>query len=184
MAAIVRITAEFDGAQGAANVWHYRCPNVDLETEAQEAVDQLETFYLAVEDSLGAGNWRIGETVQTVDQSPNTFVGVTSAIVPVTGTGRELLSACVLLRWGSGIVGGSHRGRTYMGPLDAGCIDTDGRSIVGSQLTIFTNAAAALLTATAAGAQLGTWSRKNESFTVATSVGVRPFAATQRGRLI
>jgi len=182
--AVIRVVAEFDGAQGAANVWHWRCPEVDLETEAQEAVDALETFYLAVEDSLGAGTWRIGETVQTVDQDPNTFVGVTSAVVPVTGTGREVLSACVLIRWGSGVVGGSHRGRTYMGPLDSGCVDTDGRSIVGSQRTLFETSAGALLTPTAAGAVLGTWSRKNQSFTTATSVGVRPFAATQRGRLV
>ena len=183
MAVTIRFSAESDISQGAVNVWHYRCPDTALATEAQEAVEQVAAFYLAIEDLLAAQTFTIGNRVVTVDDDPNQILGVSSETQLCTGTGREVQSAAALVRWRSNLVGGSRAGRTYLGPLDSGCVDTDGVNLTGTTVTTITTAAGALLTPTAAGAQLCVFSRKFGTSTVVTGTGTRARVATQRGRL-
>mgnify|MGYP001084417985 CR=1 FL=1 len=183
MAAVVRIPVESNIATASVNVWHYRIPNVSPVAEVNEAVVQLDTFYTAIASLLQAGTWTIGSRCVTEDQTPNVIINATTGSVTTSGTAGEILSACAVLAIRSNVVGGSRRGRKYLGPLDAGVVDADGRTVGASDRTTINTAAAALLSATASGAEMGIWSRQLSVFTLATGVGTGARVGTQRRRL-
>lgn len=183
MAAIVRIPVESSLATGCTNVWHYSIPNSSPTSEVSEAIDQLDTFYTAIAGSLFVQTFTIGQRCVTVDQTPNLVIPGTSEQATGTGTGVTTLAACAVLGLGSNIVGGSHRGRIYLGPLDDAAVSSNGRELDSTNRTTILTAAAALLSATASGAFVVVWSRKNLTATPVTGVSVATTIGTQRRRL-
>lgn len=183
MAAIVRIPVESSLATQSVNIWHYRITNAAPITEVNEALVQLDTFYTAIAGVLGVQTFTIGARVVTEDQTPNLIIGATSQTATMTGVNLQPLQACAVLSISSGIVGGTHRGRKYLGPLDGSSVQADGRSLTAADRTTIVGAAGALLTATASGSTMGVWSRKNSTFTVASGVSVASLIGTQRRRL-
>jgi hypothetical protein len=183
MPAVIRVTAESNQAQQSVNVWHWIIPNSSPLTEAQNAVNALGTFYTAIAGVLAVQIFSIGRRVVTVDQVPNLIISPTVSNVTCTGVNRSPLQAAIVLALGSNVVGGSHRGRVYLGPLDGAAIQSDGRSVTASDLTTINTAAAALMATTTGGIQLAVWSRKNRAAQPVTAVGGSPIIGTQRRRL-
>jgi hypothetical protein len=181
---VIRVTAESNLTTQSVNVWHWIVPNSALLTEAQNAVDGLQTFYTAVAGSLANGfSIAIGKRVVTVDQSPNLIVSPTVRNVSSSGTGHSAQQAAIVCSLGSNVVGGSHRGRIYLGPLDTAAINTDGRTVASADQTTINSALAALMATTTGGIQLAVWSRKNHAATPVTAVGISSVIGTQRRRL-
>lgn len=185
MPAVIRIAAESSLATASVNVWHWIIPNSAPVTEAQNAVDALDTFYTAIAGELANGIvWTIGSRVVTVDQNPNLVIGVVTGSATGTGTNTNILSAAAVLNLGSNIVGGAHRGRVYLGPLDSAATNSNGRQIASSTQTAITAAAGTLMATTTGGIQLAVWSRKNLQATAVSSVSTRLTIGSQRRRLI
>lgn len=182
MAAVIRISAESSLATGAVNVWHYRITNASPVTEASEAVAQLDTFYTAIAGMLTAQTFTIGRRIVTEDQTPNLIVAGTSQQATGTGASEAFYAAAAVLSISSGIVGGTHRGRKYIGVLDNAAVTT-GRLLTIADRNTLIAAAANLLFPTASGSQLGIWSRKNSTFTLATGMDVATVLGSQRRRL-
>jgi hypothetical protein len=183
MPAVVRIPAESNISTGAVNIWHWIVPNSSLLTEVQNAVTALGTFYSAIAGVLQAGTITIGARCVTVDQNPNLIVSPTVSNVATTGGGQSPLQCAVVLRLFSNVVGGSHRGRVYLGPLDTAAIQANGRLVSAADTTTINAAAATLMGTTTGGIQLAVWSRKNRVAQAVTGVGVTSLIGTQRRRL-
>lgn len=183
MAAIVRIPVESSLATGAVNIWHYSIPNVSPVTEVGEAIVQLDTFYTAIAGSLTPATLTIGSRCVTVDQATNVIIPATTQTATMTGTGASVLSACAVLSLGSLVVGGTHRGRVYLGPLDTSAVATNAREVNSTDRGTILTAAAALLTPTASDAKVVVYSRKNNSSTNVTGVSMSTQLGTQRRRL-
>jgi len=183
MPAVVRIPVESSLATGSVNVWHYRIQNAAPATEVSEAIDQLDTFYTAIAGLLAAQTFTIGSRCVTEDQTPNLIIN--GAVETATGTGSSttLLAGAAVLSIFSGIVGGTHRGRKYLGPLDSAAMQADGRSLNATDRSTLNAAAGALLSPTASGSVMGIWSRKNEVFTLATGVSTAALIGIQRRRM-
>jgi hypothetical protein len=81
------------------------------------------------------------------------------------------------------VVGGSHRGRVYLGPLNSSAVQSDGRTPTVAQSNTVVSALATLMGFTTNGVQLAVWSRKLLAAQPVTSVGVRPLIGVQRRRL-
>jgi hypothetical protein len=180
---VVRIPVESSVGTLAVNIWHYRITNASPITETNEAIDALDTFYTAIQGMLAPQTFNIGFRVITEDQTPNVIIPAQSEVATGTGTAQSLLAASAVLGLTSGIVGGSNRGRKYIGPLDQAATQSDGRSLNATDRTTLLSAAANLLTPTASGSVLGIWSRKNSAFTVATGVTCGTILGVQRRRM-
>ena len=183
MSAVVRIPVESSLATLSVNVWHYRITNASPVTEVSEAIDQLDTFYTAIAGVLQTQTLTIGLRCVTEDQVPNIIINGGIETSTGTGAGTGILAAAAVLSLSSGIVGGAHRGRKYLGPLDSAAMQSDGRSLNATDKSTILTAATALLTPTASGSVVGVWSRKNSSFTVATGVAVANLLGIQRRRM-
>lgn len=183
MAAVVRIPVESSLATGSVNVWHYRITNASPITEVSEAIAQLDTFYTAIAGLLAAQTFTIGTRCVTEDQTPNLIIAGTSQTAAGAGASTTLLAGAAVLSIFSGIVGGTHRGRKYLGPLDSAAMQADGRSLNATDRTTLATAAGNLLLATASGSTMGIWSRKNSAFTLATGVTAAAVIGVQRRRM-
>lgn len=183
MAAVVRVPVESSLGTLSVNVWHYRITNASPLTEINEILVKLDTFYTALATWLRSQTFTIGARVVSEDQTNNFIVIPTVQTASMSGTGGEVLSACAVLSISSDLVGGTHRGRKYLGPLEDAAVQSDGRSLNSTLRSDINTAAAALLTPTASGSVLGVWSRKNSSFTLATGVSCSAIAGTQRRRM-
>lgn len=183
MAAVVRITCESSLATAAINVWHYRITNASPTTEVGEALVALDTFYTAIAGVLSNQTISIGTRCVTEDQTPNLLIFPTTQSAAGTGGAPGALALAAVLSISSNIVGGSHRGRKYLGPIDASALQSDGRTLTAGDRTTIIAAAANLLVPTASGSVLGVWSRKNSTFTTATGVTVGVIAGLQRRRM-
>lgn len=183
MPAVIRVTAESNIATGAVNIWHWIIPNSSPLTEAQNAVNALGTFYTAIAGVLQAGTIAIGQRVVTEDQTPNLIISPTVVNVATSGGGQSPLQCAIVLRRYSNVVGGAHRGRVYLGPVDTAAIQANGRQVSTADSTTINTAAATLMGTTTGGIQLATWSRKNRTATPITGVGVTSLLGTQRRRL-
>ena len=183
MPAVIRISAEGDIATGAVNVFHSLIPNSAPVTEANNAIGALNTMYGTLATWLQMGQITIGKRVVTVDQNPDLVIGATSQIVASTGASFDPLNCAAVISWGTQVVGGSRRGRTYLGPLEAGGVSSDGRTIASAMRTAILSAATAMAGTTTGGIQFGIWSRKLQTFTAVNSITVNPLVGTQRRRL-
>lgn len=183
MPAVIRVTAESSLATLSANVWHWIIPNSAPVTEANNAVDALDTFYTAIATHLATQTFTIGQRVVTVDQSPNQVISPTVETAAGTGGTPEVLSAAAVLRLSSNFVGGSFRGRVFLGPLASNVVTSAGNVITSTTVTAVTAAAATLMGTTTGGIQLAVWSRRLNQATPITGVSCSSRVGTQRRRL-
>ena len=183
MVAIVRVPVEGSLATQSVNIWHWEIPNSAPTTEVSEINVKLDTFYTALASILAVQTFSIGTRVVTVDQNPNLIISGTTQTSTASGTGTQVLSACAVLQLSSAIVGGAHRGRVYLGPLDTNSVQSNGRSLDTTVRSDITAAAGALLTPTASGCRPVIWSRKNLAATVVSGVSTAATVGTQRRRL-
>lgn len=183
MPAVIRVTAEGDIATGCVNVYHWIIPNSAPVTEANNAIGALNTMYTTLATWLQMGSIRIGARVVTVDQSPNLVIGATSQVVASTGASFDPLMCAAVIQWSTAVVGGSRRGRTYLGPLEAGAVDSNGRTLNSTMRTAILNAAATMSAVTTGGIQHAVWSRKLQTATAINTTGVNPVVGVQRRRL-
>jgi hypothetical protein len=181
--AVVEIRASHSFATQAVNVWHWRIPESNAVTEVNAAITALDAFYEAIKARIQAGTITVEGLARTVDQNPNEYIGGSGLTTTTTGATGGLLSASVVLSLKSNFVGGSRRGRKYLGPLYAAGIQADGRSVASSVATDVVNAATTLIGTTTSGIEFGVWSRQEEVFTPITTVAVNPIVGTQRRRL-
>lgn len=183
MPAIIRVTAESNNATESVNVWHFQIPNSAPITEANAAVAALDAFYTTINAVLAPDTWTIGQRVVTVDQSPNLLIGATTQTASGGGAARAPQQVCIVGTLGSSVIGGSRRGRVYLGPLAVAALDTTGRGPTSSAITTVSGALATLMAASGSGIDLVVWSRKLLAATIVTSVTVNPVLGTQRRRL-
>lgn len=124
----------------------------------QEALDALHTFYVTIKDAMAVG-WKadLGQVVKRDDQTygPGTFATVASG-----ATGYTMPQANqIVVSWKTSLAARRGMGRTFFGPLADDNRETDG-TIVPSRLTLFKNAAQALITASSSGTNgwaVGVW---------------------------
>jgi hypothetical protein len=183
MPAVIRVSVESSLATQSVNVWHWIIPNSAPVTEANNAINALDAFYTTLTTTFAPQTFTIGSRVVTVDQSPNLIIGATSQTAAGTGASTEVLSAAAVLRMYSSIVGGSHRGRKYLGPLSGGVVASNGRELVSGTVTNITAAAATLMAVTTGGINLAVWSETTQSATAVTGVGCATTLGTQRRRI-
>jgi hypothetical protein len=183
MPAVVRVPVESSLATGSVNVWHWIIPNSSPVTEVSGICTALDTFYTACATVFSVQTFTIGNRCVTVDQSPNLIISATTQTATGSGAGQAQLSTCFVAQLGSNVVGGSHRGRVYLGPLNSSAVQSDGRTPTVAQSNTVVSALATLMGFTTNGVQLAVWSRKLLAAQPVTSVGVRPLIGVQRRRL-
>lgn len=183
MSAVIRITAESNLPTGSVNVWHWQIPNSAPGTEAGNAISALATFYTSIASRLATAVYVIGSRVVTVDQNPNQIIGVTALTANTTGTGTAVLSAAAVIRLTTPIVGGSRRGRKYLGPLASASVNANGRQLASGVDTALNSALLTLQSTTTGGIQLVVWSEKNRVATPVTGGGASLTIGTQRRRI-
>lgn len=183
MPVIVRVTAESSLATESVNVWHFRLPDVSRVAEADEVVDKLDTFYTALNTIMTAATWTIGRRVTTVDLNPNQVVGATSETSTSSASGTTSVAMAAVLHFSGANIGPRYRGRVYLGPMAPSVLNSDGRTIASSARSTITTAATTLMGVGALGTQLVVWSRKFNTATTVTTIGVTDVAGVQRRRL-
>lgn len=183
MAAVVQITASSSLATQAVNVWHWQIPNSSPTTEVNNCVTALDTFYEAIKANLVAGTITVSGRAKTVDQGTNIWINGTSLTTVTTGSGTAPLSGCVVASLGSNVVGGSRRGRVYLGPITDSAIQSDGRSINTGISSTWLTALTTLISTTTGGVQLVVWSRTLLTATAVVNCAINPILGTQRRRL-
>jgi len=181
--AVVEIRASNSIATEAVNVWHWRIPESNAVTEVNAAITALDTFYEAIKSRIQTGLITVEGLARTVDQNPNEYIGGSGLTTSTTGAAGGSLASAIVLSLKSNTVGGSRRGRKYLGPMAAASLQADGRSIGAATITEVTNAASTLIATTTSGIEFGVWSRLLNVFTPITTVAVNPIVGTQRRRL-
>lgn len=183
MPAVIEVRAHSNLATEAVNVWHWRIPNSTPVTEVNGITTALDTFYTALATHLQTSIWTIDGLVRTVDQAPNQYIQGTTQTATMTGTTGTNLSSSICLNKKSALVGGSRRGRVFLGPITGSAYNNDGRSISTAATAAVLSAAATLFSTATNGVEFGVWSRKFQTFTPTPNASVDPIVATQRRRL-
>ena len=183
MVAVIELSASHSLATKAINVWHWRIPESNSVTEVDACIDALDTFYTAIASRIQTGVVTIGPLARTVDQNPNEYIQGTTETVSTSGAAGAPLATAACLSLKSSLVGGSRRGRKYLGPMYASAVNSDGRTIATGVSNEITSAAATLMGTSTAGVELGIWSRTLNVFTPVTAVSVNPVVAIQRRRV-
>lgn len=183
MVAVIEVRASSSIGTEAVNVWHWRIPEANSLTELTGIIGALDAFYEAIKAELQAGIITVEGLARTVDQNPNEYISGSGLTTLTTGSGASVLSACAVLSLKSNTVGGSRRGRKYLGPLDTAAVATNGADVATSTISTILTAATTLMGFTTNGVELGVWSRKFQTFTPVSAVGVATGLGTQRRRL-
>lgn len=180
---VFRFTSEFNGSQQAVNVWHFMTAGAPSTTDADQAIDAVDAFFTSLTAFMAPGSWVHGSRVTTVDETPNRVVPATSEATTTTGTSNAARQVAAGITWNTAFIGRSYTGRTYVGPLSNGAINTDGLTITTGFATALTSAAAALYAPTASGAALCVWSEKLQAGSDVVGAVIRSGLRTQRRRL-
>lgn len=183
MVAVIELRASQSLATAAVNVWHCRIPEANVNTEVAAAISALDTFYEAIKARIQITILTVEGLVRTVDKNPNVYIGGSGLTTSTTGPVGGSLATAVCMSMKSSTVGGSHRGRKYLGPCPASVVNTDGRTVASAVVTEILNAGTVLLGTSTAGIDFGIWSRQDQVFTSWDTVSVNPVLATQRRRL-
>lgn len=169
------------------NVWHFRSEdNADpLETDVQEIIDGIETFYTAVKGVFPADLVVTGpdEAIKDPYGAPE-YREVDGFTVQGTGTqGYAPLASAIVAGWRTTSATRSGRGRTFLGPLALYCVDADGTP-KSDVLAIVRNAAAALVATSRDWTQgsLGVYSQTDGVLRDFQSSAVRDTFAVLRSR--
>lgn len=135
----VNLTWPGSGGPGS-NIWHIRNDDgVDPAATLGDAADAIRTFYsdLCTVDWGGnqAGIFAQGYTVTcegATELGTDQFVPVTwPAVVSASGSAPAPTVLQVVITWQTSISARRGRGRTFLGPLGAGVIDSDGTPKAG-----------------------------------------------------
>lgn len=183
MPAVIEVRAHAGFATEAVNVWHWRIPNSVPVTEVNTITTALDTFYTAIVGLLQSTVWTIEGLARTVDQAPNQYIQGPTQTATATGTLGYNLSTSICVNKKSNLVGGSRRGRVYLGPVPSAVVNSDGRTITTAATGTLVAAFATLVSTSANGVEFGVWSRKFQTFTPCPNFSVDPVIATQRRRL-
>lgn len=177
---------EWNNAPGGpgVNSWHIRYQSADG-GELGAAAAALRAFYVSCQSFFPSGVViRFPDTAVTVGDSP-TFVHVNPpAVVNANGSGGYApLSSAVVVGWRTTAATRSGRGRTFLGPLGKGTIDSDGTP-VPDVLNGIQAAAATLISASLNdnGWAFGVYSKKDGVIRDFTSARVRDVFAVLRSR--
>ena len=123
------------------NVWHIRTAPIasDLQANINAAAAAIRAFYASQVTQLPSGTTVKGDFATDVVES--TDVPVTFATVTGTSAGNVApphLAICI--SWKTSIRGRRARGRTFLGPLHASVLDTDGTVATAVQNAVRTEA--------------------------------------------
>lgn len=114
------------GSPGA-NIWHIRTIDPSPTTELNQAntlIGYIHTFYVALLAYFPNGT--------TISLGTVTEEGTQREIVPTfapvlgTGTGNSPQALCAVVTWRTSIAARRGRGRTFVGPLNTGTVQSDG----------------------------------------------------------
>lgn len=183
MPGVYEFTARHSIATQAVNIWHWQIPESNSVAEVQGIQTALDTFYTALASRYQTGVITIDALVRSVDKVNNVYVTGTTQTASTSGAAGAPLSLSAVLSLRSNLVGGSRRGRKFLGPLTATAVNSDGRTVASAVVTDIVAAAATLMAFNTNGVQLGVWSRRLNAFTPVTAVSCNPVIGTQRDRL-
>lgn len=183
MVAVVQIPVESNLPTESVNVWHWEIPEANSVTEVNVCINALDTFYTAIQATLAAQTFTIGRRVTTVDLDPNRIIAGTPQTAASATANWAPFQACGVVQLLTSTVGGSFRGRKYIGPLERGQIAATATDLVSTAISTWQGALNTLVATSGSGVQLVIWSRKNQVSTPVESGVVRTRLGTQRRRL-
>jgi len=171
----------------AYNVWHIRNDAAVPSLAGWNAANvDLAAFYTAMAPWFTNGTgFLVGDRVVTVGADPNTYEGVTPIAIAGTDTGPATAAQlAALLTYRGAVIGASHRGRKYIGPLEQTAIDSGGQ-ISATLITALLAAYDGLVSALAANSEpcvVGVYSRLFDQFSqaVTRTVSIRPATLASR----
>lgn len=122
MADVLEIPARITGGYQSGpsfNIWHVFAPPLLSESQRQDAVQAIGTFYTGIRSILGQGVVVdiAPEGVKDLSVTPPIFLGVTSLAVTSQGQGVSAPQLALCLSLKTGVAGRSYRGRKFLGPL-------------------------------------------------------------------
>lgn len=164
MSSIYRITAQWNGFQGAPGYSKFSFVNLTTDAARNSAGAAIRTYFAALSAFMQA-SWSItvSPTVQEYEDYNATFMGeatMSTAPTAVVGTGGSTAYAAgsgFVVSWKTNTILGGHRvqGRTFHVPAIL-CFDTDG-SLTSTARTTIQSAADALVASP--GNELAVWGR-------------------------
>lgn len=124
----VPINISFPGAGSpGANIWHIRTPGPlvgDELTQANALIAIIHTFYT---DLLAYFPNTTAITLGTVvEEETQREISPTFAQVTGTGTGSSPQALALVVTWKTSIAARRGRGRTFVGPLNTGAVESNG----------------------------------------------------------
>lgn len=128
MAHFLTITSSFAIATNnhAVNTFHYSADGSSVfgttpsavVTQANTAINQLQTFYTALCTAGLLGQWRIGDVVvEHQTGSPPAYVAATPKQSVATSGTNYAFQVAAVCSWRTALAGRSYRGRSFIGPL-------------------------------------------------------------------
>lgn len=140
----VNLSWSGSGSPGV-NVWSVRVDNAPLtgDSNLQEAVTAIHTFYDSVKDIFQAGTTiTLGDIVERNSQ---TFASASWTTITGNNTGFDAAPVLqIVVSWKTTLAARRGMGRTFLGPLCNDNVENDG-TIVPARLTEISNAATALV---------------------------------------
>ena len=180
---VFRFTAESSATAQAVNVWHVKTPGSATSTDANQAIVAVKAFYEAIKAFMAPDIWTIGSRVITLDETPNRLISATVLTSTMTGTSRAAAQVAAGITWHTAFIGKSFTGRSFIGPLSNGGVNTDGATITSAFLAALTTGAANITPTLTGGGEFCVWSDKLDSAEEITQAQIRTGLRTQRRRL-
>lgn len=124
----VPINISFPGAGSpGANIWHIRTTDpvvVNELVQANALINYIHTFYV---DLLAYFPNTTAITLGTVvEETTQREISPTFATVAGTGTGSSPQALALVVTWKTSIAARRGRGRTFVGPLNTGAVESNG----------------------------------------------------------
>lgn len=123
----VRIEYVMAGGPGF-NIWHVSTAGIVPNTNLSEALDALEAFYTGIKQLYSAGaKIIIGEGMISDPGGDPTYIDDDSRTVLSSGASSSAPAMVALVAgWRTASATRSGRGRTFLGPVSGGALQTDG----------------------------------------------------------
>jgi hypothetical protein len=145
----INITFPGAGSPGA-NIWHFRTIGAIGAAENSQAAAMtllIKNFYFALSALYPTGTTISIGTVTEVGTAREITPGMTTVTGGGTGSAMQALAAVVT--WKTTIAARRGRGRTFVGPLSTGVVQSDG-TITDANLSTIRSAATSLVSASLA----------------------------------
>lgn len=180
---VFRFTSEAGFTQQAVNVWHVVTGSPADSTDADEAIVRVDAFFEAIKAFMKPGLWTHGNRVITLDETPNRLIPASSLTTTTTGTTNAPASVAAGITWLTDFIGKSYSGRSFIGPLSNGGVESNGLDISSTFRTALLAAAEDLVDPLTSGGRFCVWSEKLQVGTPITGWNVRTGIRTQKRRL-